>query len=279
MHPASFIFTSLSLQSREENPLRTMLRMLQLGSLAVVLASLWHAEAFVPDRNGGRSSLGRKSKSFALHMARYTPPVPVLPPPPPPPPSQPDILEQLSKDVSRFFESLHMPKLDTNLDLSNFKEQISAMASNLGNIELPKLEQLGQLKEQIATLDASILAKLDQVARGLETGLLRDYPSVQPLYEKVTAVMTPLLASHPSLTIALSTAISYQLVSQILSIGQAPPPAQPYPDDKYDPASARQYFDQRPLQVISRGLQIAVLSLQFGLELLKDKIEYVSATV
>jgi hypothetical protein len=211
-------------------------------------------------------------------MARYTPPVPVLPPPPPPPPSQPDILEQLSKDVSRFFESLHMPKLDTNnLDLSNFKEQIQALGSklDLNKIEWPKLEQLTALKEQMATLDASILAQLDQVARGLETGLLKDYPSVQPLYEKVTAVVTPLLASHPSLTIALSTAVSYQLVSQILSIGRAPPPVMPYPTGKYDPATARAYFDQRPLQVFGRGLQIAVLSLQFGLALLKDKIEYV----
>jgi hypothetical protein len=209
-------------------------------------------------------------------MARYTPP---LPPPPPPPPSQPDVLEQLTKDISRFFESLHMPKVDTSLDLSAFKEQIQAMGANLGSIELPKLEQLSALKAQMATLDASILAKLDSVARGLETGLLKDYPSVQPLYEKVTAVMTPLLASHPSLTIALSTAISYQLVSQILSIGQAPPPAMPYPDGKYDPATARAYFDQRPLQVAARGLQIAVLSLQFGLGLLKDKIEYVLGAV
>lgn len=253
------------------------------------------------DRNGGRSSLGKKSKSFALH-ARYTPPIPVLPPPPPPPPpsSQPDVLEQLSKDVSRFFESLRsmsMPKLDTSknldldLDLAAFKEQIQAMGSHLnlnlhlnlhhlGQMELPKLEELAQLKEQMATLDASILTKLDSFGRGLEAGLLIDYPSVQPLYEKVTAAcmtLPLLLAQHPSLTIALSTAVTYQLVRQVLSsVGQAPlPPAQPYPNGTYDPATARAYFDQRPLQVITRGLQIAVLSLQFGLELLKDKIEYV----
>jgi hypothetical protein len=256
-----------------------MLRMLRLGSLTVLLVSLWHAkstEAFVPDRNG-RSSLGRKqSKSFALH-ARYTPPLPVLPPPPPPPPSRPDILEQLSKDVTRFFENLEMPKLDTNLDLSAFKEQIQAMGSNLEHlkVELPKLEQLATLKEQIQTLDADILAKLDQFARGLEAGLLTDYPTIQPLYEKVTALTAPLLAQHPTLAIVISTVVSYQLVSQVLSLGQAPPPSQPYPMGKYDPVSARAYFDQRPLQVVTRSLQIAVLSLQFGLALLKDKMEYV----
>lgn len=187
------------------------------------------------------------------------------------------MLEQLSKDVSRFFESFEMPKLDTNLDLSTFKEQIQAMGSNLEHFELPKLDQLATLKAQMQTLDADILAKLDQVAQGLENGLLKDYPTIQPLYEKVTALMAPLLAQHPSLTIALSTFVSYQLVSQILSFGQAPPPSQPYPMGKYDPVSARAYFDQRPLQVVTRGLQIAVLSLQFGLQLLKDKIEYVLA--
>jgi hypothetical protein len=243
--------------------------MLVRGSLTVLLVSLWHAEAFVPERNG-RSSLGRtQSKSFALH-ARYTPPVPL---PPPPPPVEPDGMEQLSKDVSKFFESLELPKLDTNLDLSHFKEQIQAMGANLGG--LPNLEQLGPLKEQIQALDASVLEKLDQVARSLEGGLLKDYPGIQPLYEQVTAWTAPLLASHPSLSIALSTVVSYLLVSSVLSIGKAPPPLAPYPMGTYDPVMARAYFDQRPLQVLTRGLQIAVLSLQFGVQLLKDKIEYV----
>jgi hypothetical protein len=186
------------------------------------------------------------------------------------------MVEQLSKDVSHFFESLGLPKLDTNLDLSAFKEQIQAMGANLEHlVELPKLEQLGPLKEQIQSLDADILAKLDQVARSLEAGLLTDYPTIQPLYEKVTAWTAPLLASHPSLSIALSTVVSYLLVSQMLSFGQAPPPLAPYPMGKYDPITARAYFDQRPLQVLTRGLEIAVLSLQFGVQLLKDKIEYV----
>jgi hypothetical protein len=188
-------------------------------------------------------------------------------------------MEQLTKDVSHFFESLHLnvPKLDTSnhFDLAAFQHQIQSMVKSLGAIELPKMEQLTALKAQMATLDASILTQLDQVARGLETGLLKDYPAVQPLYEKVMAILTPLLQSHPSLVIALSTAVTYQLFTSILSVGQAAAPAQPYPTGKYDPVTARQYFDQRPLQVVARGLQIAVLSLQFGVEILRDKIEYV----
>jgi hypothetical protein len=249
------------------------MRMRRPRSLAVLLLSLSLAntQAFVPDRFGRTTSSQGRKQTFVLH---YTPVLPAAPPPPPPPPEGVDsnILEQVVKDASRFFENLGMPKLE-NLELGAFEEQIKATSLNLENLQLPKLE-LAALKEQVETLDADILAKFDGIARSLEAGLLSDYPTIQPLYEKVTALAAPLIA-QPSLSIAVSAVVSYLLVSQILSFGKPAPPSQPYPMGKYDPISARAYFDERPLQVVTRGLQIAFLSLQFGLSLLKDQTEYV----
>ena len=49
----------------------------------------------------------------------------------------------------------------------------------------------------------------------------------------------------------------------------------PYPNQSYDPISAKAYFDTKPFQVIRRSLQIASTSLGFALSLVKDKLRYV----
>jgi hypothetical protein len=53
-------------------------------------------------------------------------------------------------------------------------------------------------------------------------------------------------------------------------MGQEPPPSRPYPNDKYDPITARAYFDIRPGNVLKRGLEVATTSVGFGLNLLID---------
>ena len=47
-------------------------------------------------------------------------------------------------------------------------------------------------------------------------------------------------------------------------------PARPYPNNVYDPASARAYYIRRPLQAVGRALEIGGLSAGFGLGLLSD---------
>jgi len=206
-------------------------------------------------------------------QARYTPPAPPLPPTPPPRPDVIDsnFLEQTLKDLTHSLDSL--------------KGELSSMQlPSWDTLELPKLEtlapslkdQLDVIQGQLATLDAGILARLDGIAHKLEAGLLADYPSIQPLYEKIVSAAAPMVVSHPSAVLVATASISYLLVSQILSIGKAPPPTRPYPLGRYDPVTARAYFDQRPLQVAARSLQILVSSLQFGLSLLRDQLKYVN---
>jgi hypothetical protein len=87
------------------------------------------------------------------------------------------------------------------------------------------------------------------------------------------------LAQSPTLLLVLSALVTYTIISSILSWGQSPPSSKPYPLDRYDPISARAYFDRRIPQVLARSLYVTFQSLQFGFSLLYDKIKYVLNSV
>ena len=203
------------------------------------------SRAFVPGlKKRTEGSFASYRTGLKLYASSYaTPPIP--PPPPPRPEQDLSLIESLLRDVS------------TKLD----------------NVELPT-DSLTALKEQVASFDAKILTQLEGYAKIVEDSLVKEYPKAQPIYEKVSALMAPLLQS-PSLTLILSALLSYFLVRSVLNWGAPPPPSQPYPLKKYDPITARQFFDKRIHVVIARGLEIFVKSAQFGLKLLKDQYEYV----
>ena len=79
----------------------------------------------------------------------------------------------------------------------------------------------------------------------------------------------------PSALLLAASVTTYWMVSTVLSFGQGPPSSKPYPLQKYDPITAQEYFDTKPVQAIQRSLQIAAMSLGFGVKLITDKIEYV----
>jgi len=90
----------------------------------------------------------------------------------------------------------------------------------------------------------------------------------QQILVQVDGLPTPLV-------ILGSALLSFIVISSMLSyFGPAKPlaPSQPYPLGKYDASSAQLYFDERPWLVISRAVQITVISLAFGAGLLKDKL-------
>jgi hypothetical protein len=134
------------------------------------------------------------------------------------------------------------------------------------------MDNLRLIKEQVASFDAQVIEQLARVASDVEKGLLQDYPTMQPIYEKLMALAAPLLQS-PTLTVLLSSLVTFLLVNSILTWSEPPPASQPYPLNRYDPLSARNYFDRRLPTVISRALFVTVQSLQFGLSLLKDKVQ------
>lgn len=156
------------------------------------------------------------------------------------------------------------------MSLSSLKEQLASLSA-LPNLSSLK-DQVADLKIQLDTLDANMLKQVQSVAQNLNQGILADNPDLKPLVQQITVLLQPLLQST-TLVLAGSAVITYVLVSSVLNVGRVPPPQQPYPLNKYDPVSARLYFDQRLPMVVARGLEIFVQSLQFGLSLLRDKLD------
>mmetsp|Transcript_11950 Transcript_11950/g.22377 ORF Transcript_11950/g.22377 Transcript_11950/m.22377 type:complete len:1017 (-) Transcript_11950:370-3420(-) len=135
-----------------------------------------------------------------------------------------------------------------------------------------------QYASQVSNLVQDFLSSVDAT-------LLQD-PTVGPTLLSVQTKVGQLLSSSnmmsseqdvlllpPTLGIFLSATTTYVILSTIFSIGKGPPPSSPYPLGRYDPKSARAYFDQRPLSILQRGLEIASLSVGFGLKLLQDKMK------
>lgn len=74
----------------------------------------------------------------------------------------------------------------------------------------------------------------------------------------------------PSVTLVITSYITYSVFSALLSIGQEPPPNSPYPMNKYDAMSAKRYFDNKLGMVVKRAIEVAVLSGTFLLKLASD---------
>jgi hypothetical protein len=123
---------------------------------------------------------------------------------------------------------------------------------------------------------------LTEYLASVDATLLQD-PTVGPtlltLQTKTQELLSVLLGPEqtvvlpPTIGILVSAFTTYGILSTVLSMGNGPPPSSPYPLGRYDPDSARAYFDQRPLGIIKRGLEIASLSVGFGLKLLQDKMK------
>lgn len=153
-------------------------------------------------------------------------------------------------------------------------DSFTAGVSNavLGLLDIP-YEKLKSI------IDTSIQAA-QTYATNVDQTLLND-PTIGPIlneiqtnFQKLSPIIGEELASlPPSVGILASAGITYGIISTTLSIGEGPPPSSPYPLGRYDPSSARAYFDKRPLEVISRAVEIASLSTKFGLGLLKDYLD------
>jgi len=93
-----------------------------------------------------------------------------------------------------------------------------------------------------------------------------------PLFETLIHPDLP-----PSVTLVIASYVTYSVVNTILSFGQEPPPNSPYPMNKYDPVSARRYFDGKWGLVVSRAIQVSFLSGTFlsglALDFVTGKLE------
>ena len=142
-----------------------------------------------------------------------------------------------------------------------------SVASTVGSWSLPTIDTsaVGDAASSLASFvppgaDAALKAALDAASPALEqlrSGELAS--SLQALsYTQQLEILTPVAA-----VIALLLA---------RADGAANSPATPYPTGVYDAVSARRYFQQRPLQVATRALELTARSAGFGARLAGDAL-------
>jgi predicted unusual protein kinase regulating ubiquinone biosynthesis (AarF/ABC1/UbiB family) len=159
------------------------------------------------------------------------------------------------------------------------KSSIPDLSSDIPSLSVPEfkslfMEPLAELSKQITSyLPNEQLGLLASDAEKAVQVFLTNHPELQPIYDSVQAssILSTTVNANPAIAVLCSAVISYILLSSLLNIQQGPPPSSPYPMASYDATAARQYFDQRPLEVLSRGAQIVTTSLAFGLSILQDK--------
>jgi len=223
---------------------------------------------FVPSLRDQRSAVSSLNARFT---PRAQPPLP-----PPPPEKSPDVFDSLLQKITTGEGST-----DTNGGSNFVDDLLRELSLRLENgVTLPSLPNkfppfslngLEDLRQQFQELDRSVVSRVEQLASQVQDGLITDYPNLTPYFDRLQTILAPALQS-PSLTLLVSALLTYTVVSSILSWDRGPPPSQPYPAGKYDPIAARAYFDNKVYMVVSRGLEILVQSLQFGMRLLQDKL-------
>ena len=197
---------------------------------------------------------------------------------------------ELNLSIEDIFADLKLPETTTT--------------ATLQSLSLPENIQLDQELKQIQESFSSILNGLSGDAAGGAAVL--DNEQVNALYKQAVDVWdnvisvkvvplleaaginpTDIVASEgipsdllllfqdvpPSAMLLAAAVTTYWMVSTVLTLGKPPPSSKPYPLQKYNPFTAQEYFDNKPIQAVQRSLQIATMSLGFGVTLIKDKIE------
>ena len=156
--------------------------------------------------------------------------------------------------------------------LDSLNVQLSSTYKSSLTTVLDQVKQLMGTEQSVQTELAGWATKFSSsIEQALSTSAS---PQALDIYHTIMSKVQ-LLSGTQNQPIALvfSAIVSYSVLSSVLSIGQGPPPARPYPNQRYDPDAARAYFDDKLPQAIARALDIAINSLAFGVSLLKDKAE------
>jgi hypothetical protein len=171
-----------------------------------------------------------------------------------------------------------------NMEHTAVSNAARALLSTLDSFDVINAEMYSKIFSlPIETLQKIISTSIDAAktyATNIDEGLLSD-PSIGPILttlQNKAMLLSPIIGSElaslpPTVGILASAGITYGIIATVLSIGEGPPPSSPYPLGRYDPSSARAFFDKRPLDVISRGVEIASISTKFALAVLKDKLD------
>ncbi|GAX12709.1 hypothetical protein FisN_15Hh188 [Fistulifera solaris] len=194
--------------------------------------------------------------------ARYTPPLT-----PPPPPPTPEPVEGWMQEATKTLNEL-ISNGPQYADLSRWSTKTSAALQNLmSTIELK--EQINTLRSQMDSLDAAVLQEIATVTNQFQALVEQEYPLLSPYIQQIQTAMPLQLTS--GITFLMASVLSVLFAGSLWDYSQRGP-SQPYPTGRYDPDTARAYFDRRLPLVLARGLSIALQSLQFGIGILSDKV-------
>lgn len=251
---------------------------LSIGLSLAALASAW--TAFPPLSGAVRSSSSSRRQQVRLHAS--------------PSPSS-SLAEQLSS-------LSYVKSFDLTTPLSATTPAAKTMALSSPS-EVGGLETLGQSLLEAATSATSTLA--DAIVEALRNSdvwwtrlvshlnhdssadilfaidgrsfnALRSNGLVQ--YFDTHFVDTNGLANFAPAMILVASLTTYVIVSALLNTGRPAPPTTPYPSNKYDPSTARRYYDDKLLLVLSRAVQIGALSSAFLFGIALDHISGNSAS-
>ena len=139
-------------------------------------------------------------------------------------------------------------------------------------------------KDQLSTIITNAIDAAKDNTKQVDDILLSN-PMIGPFLSTIQNKLTfysPILSKQilsstgslqPTVTLLVSAIVTYVITTSMLNMNAGPAPSSPYPLGRYDPKSARAYFDGRLNEVIGRGVEIASQSLVFGLALLSDKLK------
>ena len=181
--------------------------------------------------------------------------------------------------VHRTFSPRYITPFDSLSSVQLPDLSLSDLTASLDKLSVSESFQtlLSTVSDKLQTLEIPIpretFEKLAQDCNAALAVFVSDHPEIQPLAESIQQQLQNIgnedLFSPTSAVIAVC-AVLVSISMVIATMGQEPPPSRPYPNDKYDPITARAYFDNRPAYVLRRGLQVAATSVGFGLNLLID---------
>ena len=146
--------------------------------------------------------------------------------------------------------------------LSSIGKLLPSLPTSLPDISLPLPPTVSSIAEASDAV-VSVVQLYETLAdEKLEATLGTTWLSVKeqlgPLFNTLIHPDLP-----PSVTLLIASYVTYSIVNTILSFGKEPPPQKPYPMNKYDPISARMFFDGKWNLVLSRAISISFLSVTF----------------
>jgi len=118
-----------------------------------------------------------------------------------------------------------------------------------------------QVQSSISDIDGSVgrlSTAIMEVLKSLNIEFINDYLNQ--------------LDNNELLAIPIYSLLFFTVFTAIFNLGNDDTPDKPYPNNVYDAKSSAKYFDNKPLLVLQRAIEVALLSTSFGINLLLDYI-------